>query len=120
MTPVADPKRIAELRRRYNEQSREFWELRDARPEARASEISDEQRTRAALRGAPLLTNTELLELYEALPNDPREPERPRDWNLVGDPPIALPREFPEPPPPSFRARLVDWLGQKLFGGSWR
>lgn len=112
--------RIEELRRRYNAQSKEYWELGESmrrdNPAVRAVQVSEEQRLRAALRGEPLMTNEELLELYDALPNDRRE----RAFALPPEPlePIAEPA--PPPPPRSVLARLVDWAGQRLFGGSWR
>lgn len=105
--------RTEELRRRYNAQSKEYWELSESmrrdRPELRSFEISEEQRRRAELRGEKLMTNEELLELFDALPDDRRERAYTHP-HYIDDP-----APLPDPPPPrSVLARLVEWLGARL------
>lgn len=96
-------KRTDELRARYLEQRDEFvaierqW-IAEGRTEVLASEVCAEQRRR----GRVLLTSAELSELYDALPNDRREPTPPA-------------------PPAVWWVRAFRWVfGQhRMRGGPW-
>lgn len=73
--------RVAELRRRYLAQRRAYIELekamREVDPHVPSERVAAEHHKRIVdMTGQPMMTQAELSELFDALPDDPREPTR--------------------------------------------